>query len=115
MTVADEAVTVVDDPPVQHRGKGLSVGQGEHSWMLGSEVSLSDGNEIKNRDKGETGIKKATKWRKSHFHRLLMILQRLSTYSMLIYGDWDVILLFSGWSFIRLPPLGLVKSRMEAR
>lgn len=28
MTVVDEAVTVVDDPTVQHRVRGLSVGQG---------------------------------------------------------------------------------------
>lgn len=53
MTVLDEAVTVVDDPTVQHRVRGLSVGQGEHSWMLCSEVSFSDGNEIKNRTKGK--------------------------------------------------------------
>lgn len=48
VTVLDEAVTVVDDPKVQLRVRGLSVGQwgGDHSWMLGSGVSLSDGNEI---------------------------------------------------------------------
>lgn len=47
MTVLDEAVTVVDDSKVQLRVRGLSVGQrGDHSWMLGSGVSLSDGNEI---------------------------------------------------------------------
>lgn len=46
MTVVDEAVTVVDDPKVQLRVRGLSVGQGDHSWMLCSGVSLSDGNEI---------------------------------------------------------------------
>lgn len=28
MTVVDEAVTVVDDPTVQHRVRGLSVGKG---------------------------------------------------------------------------------------
>ena len=28
MTVVDEAVTVVDDPTVQHKVKGLSVGRG---------------------------------------------------------------------------------------
>lgn len=53
LTVVDEAVTVVDDPIVQHRVRGLSVGWGEHSWTLCSEVSFSDGNEIKNRTKGK--------------------------------------------------------------
>lgn len=28
MTVLDEAMTVVDDPPVQHRVRGFSLGQG---------------------------------------------------------------------------------------
>lgn len=50
MTVLDEAVTVVDDPTVQRGVRCLSVG---HSWMLCSEVSFSDGNEIKNRTKGK--------------------------------------------------------------
>lgn len=46
VTVLDEAMTVVDDPKVQLRVRGLSVGQGHHSWTLCSGVSLSDGNEI---------------------------------------------------------------------
>lgn len=57
LTVLDEAVTVLDDPPVQLRVRGLSVGwgggRGEHSWIFCSEVSLSDGNEIKKRTKGK--------------------------------------------------------------
>lgn len=60
--------------------------------MLCSEVSFSDGNEIKNRTKGKR-IKQATKGRESHFNSPLMILQKLYTYSMLIYGYCNVIML----------------------
>lgn len=49
----DEAVTVVDDPPVQRRVRGLSVGQRNTAGCCCSEVSFSDGNEIKNRTKGK--------------------------------------------------------------
>lgn len=61
--------------------------------MLCSEVSFSDGNEIKNRTKGKR-IKRATEGRESHFYSPLMILQRLYAYSMLIYGYCNVILLW---------------------
>lgn len=37
MTVVDEAVTVVDDPAVQRRVRGLSVGQGN---TAGSSASV---------------------------------------------------------------------------
>lgn len=47
MTVLDEAVTVVDDPKSSAPGQRFVCGaKGDHSWMLGSGVSLSDGNEI---------------------------------------------------------------------
>lgn len=53
----DEAVTVLDDPPPpgSARGQRFVCGAEAPSWTRCSEVSFSDGNEIKNRTKGETG------------------------------------------------------------
>lgn len=67
--------------------------------MLCSKVSFSDGNEIKNSTKGKR-IKRATKGRESYFYSPLMILQRLYTYSMLIYGYCNVILLLLSFKIL---------------
>lgn len=100
---------------------------GEHSWMLRAEVSFSDGNEIKNGTKGKRDKESGGGERISLSLAFNDFTEAFRTYSLLIYGFCNVILLllsleqgiqmafFTGWPFIKcVSPLGLVKSRMKS-
>lgn len=64
MTVVDEAVTVVDDPAVQRRGKGLSVGQRS---TAGCAAARSPSVMVMR--EGERDKREAAEWRESTFAR----------------------------------------------
>lgn len=87
VTVLDEAVTVVDDPKVQPRVRGLSVGQRGTTagcWAPGSASVMVMRYRIGT--KGQRDKESHRQGERLTFTLGLMILQRLHTYSPLIYG-----------------------------